>query len=137
MDTFFLFFYQNIIAFTLLILCLIALIIYEGKKGGTKVDPAEATRLINREGAVVVDLRPSEEFSTGHITGSLNVSAEKLEQQLNSIKHSKEAPLILVCKTGNNSKVVGGSLLRAGYSNVNLISGGMMTWQGSGLPLSK
>ena len=137
MDTFFLFFYQNIIAFTLLILCLIALIIYEGKKGGTKVDPVEATRLINREGAVVVDLRPSEEFSTGHITGSLNVSAEKLEQQLNSIKHSKEAPLILVCKTGNNSKVVGGSLLRAGYSNVNLISGGMMTWQGSGLPLSK
>ena len=137
MDTFFLFFYQNIIAFTLLILCLIALIIYEGKKGGTKVDPVEATRLINREGAVVVDLRASEEFSTGHITGSLNVSAEKLEQQLNSIKHSKEAPLILVCKTGNNSKTVGGSLLRAGYSNVNLISGGMMTWQGSGLPLSK
>ena len=137
MDTFFLFFYQNIIAFTLLILCLIALIIYEGKKGGTKVDPVEATRLINREGAVVVDLRPSEEFSTGHITGSLNVSAEKLEQQLNSIKHSKEAPLILVCKTGNNSKTVGGSLLRAGYSNVNLISGGMTTWQGSGLPLSK
>ena len=137
MDTFFLFFYQNIIAFTLLILCLIALIIYEGKKGGTKVDPVEATRLINREGAVVVDLRPSEEFSTGHITGSINISAEKLEQQLNSMKHSKEAPLILVCKTGNNSKVVGGSLLRAGYSNVNLISGGMMTWQGSGLPLSK
>jgi len=137
MDTFFLFFYQNIIAFTLLILCLIALIIYEGKKGGTKVDPVEATRLINREGAVVVDLRPSEEFSTGHITGSINISAEKLEQQLNSMKHSKEAPLILVCKTGNNSKTVGGSLLRAGYSNVNLISGGMTTWQGSGLPLSK
>tara|TARA_B100001013_G_scaffold152580_1_gene90738 strand:+ start:2151 stop:2564 length:414 start_codon:yes stop_codon:yes gene_type:complete len=137
MDTFFLFFYQNIIAFTLLILCLIALIIYEGKKGGTKVDPVEATRLINREGAVVVDLRASEEFSTGHITGSINISAEKLEQQLNSIKHSKEAPLILVCKTGNNSKTVGGSLLRAGYSNVNLISGGMTTWQGSGLPLSK
>ena len=137
MDTFFLFFYQNIIAFTLLILCLIALIIYEGKKGGTKVDPVEATRLINREGAVVVDLRASEEFSTGHITGSINISAEKLEQQLNSMKHSKEAPLILVCKTGNNSKVVGGSLLRAGFSNVNLISGGMMTWQGSGLPLSK
>ena len=137
MDTFFLFFYQNIIAFTLLILCLIALIIYEGKKGGTKVDPVEATRLINREGAVVVDLRASEEFSTGHITGSINISAEKLEQQLNSMKHSKEAPLILVCKTGNNSKTVGGSLLRAGYSNVNLISGGMTTWQGSGLPLSK
>ena len=76
-------------------------------------------------------------FQTGHITGSINISAEKLEQQLNSMKHSKEAPLILVCKTGNNSKTVGGSLLRAGYSNVNLISGGMTTWQGSGLPLSK
>tara|TARA_B100001013_G_C24540799_1_gene414590 strand:+ start:252 stop:668 length:417 start_codon:yes stop_codon:yes gene_type:complete len=137
MDTFFLFVSQNFIAFSLLVLCLISLVIYESKKGGKKVEPSEATRLINKEGAVVFDLRTSEEFSAGHIAGSLNISPEKTEQQLITLNHSKEKPVVLVCKTGNNSKGVGSFLLKAGYLNVNVVSGGMIAWQGNGMPLSK
>ena len=137
MDTFFIFISQNILAFSLLLLCLVILIFYEGKKGGNKLDPAQATKLINKEGAVILDLRSLEEFSSGHIAGSINTSPEKIDQQLSFLKHPKEKPLILVCKTGNNSKGVGGSLLKAGYINVNVISGGLMTWQNSGMPLSK
>ena len=77
MDTFFLFVSQNFIAFLLLALCLISLVVYESKKGGKKVEPSEATRLINKEGAVVFDLRTSEEFSAGHIAGSVNILPEK------------------------------------------------------------
>lgn len=137
MDTLFLFIAENLLAFALLVMCLVALIIYESRKGGTKLDPAQATRLINKEGAVVVDLRTPEEFSTGHITGSLNISPESVEQQLVSLNHPQEKPLILICKTGNSSKGTGALLVKAGYLNVNRISGGITTWQGSGLPLSK
>ena len=137
MDTFFIFISQNLVAFTLLVLCLISLVIYESRKGGKKVDSSEATRLINKEGAVVFDFRTSEEFSVGHIAGSLNTSPEKVEQQLISLTHPKEKPILLVCKTGNNSKGVGVSLMKLGYLNVNIVSGGMMTWQGNGMPLSK
>ena len=76
MDTLFLFIYENLLAFSLLIVCLAALIIYESKKGGTKLDPTQATRLINKDGAVVIDLRTQEEFSNGHIAGSINISPD-------------------------------------------------------------
>ncbi|MCH2263341.1 MAG: rhodanese-like domain-containing protein [SAR86 cluster bacterium] len=137
MDTFFLFISQNLIAVALLLFTIVALIIYEGRKGGTKLDPTQATRMMNKEGALVVDLRPLTEFSSGHIAGSINVQPDKVEQHLVSIKHSKETPVILVCKTGSNSKGTGGSLVKAGYLKVNVINGGMMTWESNGMPLSK
>ena len=137
MNTFFLFISQNFIAVTLLLLSLIALIVYEGRKGGKKLSPSEATRKINKEEALVVDLRPSQEFSSGHIAGSINVQVDKLEQHLTTKKHSKEIPVILVCKTGVASKKSGVSLIKAGYLDVNVVSGGMMTWEGNGMPLSK
>ena len=89
MDTLFLFIYENLLAFSLLIVCLAALIIYESKKGGTKLDPTQATRLINKDGAVVIDLRTQEEFSNGHIAGSINISPDLVEQQLNSFIEAK------------------------------------------------
>ena len=137
MDTFFLFISQNLIAVALLLFTIVALIIYEGRKGGTKLDPTQATRMMNKEGALVVDLRPLTEFSSGHIAGSINVQPDKVKQHLFSIKHSKETPVILVCKTGSNSKGTGGSLVKAGYLKVNVINGGMMTWESNGMPLSK
>ena len=78
-----------------------------------------------------------DEYSSGHIAGSINVQADKLEQHLLSSKHPKESPIILVCKTGSSSKSEGINLINGGYLDVNVINGGIMTWQGSGLPLSK
>ena len=137
MNTFFLFISQNFIAVTLLLLSLIALIVYEGRKGGKKLSPGEATRKINKENALVVDLRSSQEFSSGHIAGSINVQEDKLEQHLITKRHSKKTPVVLVCKTGAASKKSGISLIKAGYLDINVVSGGMMTWEGNGMPLSK
>ena len=137
MNTFFLFISQNFIAVTLLLLSLIALIVYEGRKGGKKLSPGEATRKINKENALVVDLKSSQEFSSGHIAGSINVQEDKLEQHLITKRHSKETPVVLVCKTGVASKKSGISLMKAGYLDINVVSGGMMTWEGNGMPLSK
>ena len=137
MNTFFLFISQNFIAVTLLLLSLIALIVYEGRKGGKKLSPGEATRKINKENALVVDLRSSQEFSSGHIAGSINVQEDKLEQHLITKRHSKATPVVLVCKTGVSSKKSGISLIKAGYLDIIVVSGGMMTWEGNGMPLSK
>ena len=137
MNTFFLFISQNFIAVTLLLLSIIALIVYEGRKGGKKLSPSEATRKINHEGALVVDLRLSQEFSSGRIAGSINMQEDQLEQQLTTKRHPKETPIILVCRTGANSKKSGISLLKLGYLDVNMIGGGMMSWEGNGMPLSK
>ena len=137
MNTFFLFISQNFIAVTMLLLSILALIVYEGRKGGKKLSPSEATRKINKEEAVVLDLRPSQEFYSGHIAGSINMQEDKLEQHLTTKRHPKETPIILVCRTGMNSKKSGISLIKLGYLDVNIIGGGMMSWEGNGMPLAK
>ena len=137
MDTFFLFVTENFVAFSLLLLCIFILIIYEGRKGGRRIDTNEVTRLINKEEAIVIDIRSSNEFSSGHITNAINIQPNKIDQQIDAIKAPKESPIILVCKTGNNSRVVGSKLQKNGFQNVNIISGGMLSWLNQGLPVSK
>ena len=62
---------------------------------------------------------------------------DQLEQYLITKKHPKETPIILVCRTGMSSKKSGNSLIKLGYLDVNLVGGGMMSWEGNGMPLSK
>ena len=133
----YLFVTENFVAFSLLFLCIFILIIYEGRKGGRRIDTNEVTRLINKEEAIVIDIRSSNEFSSGHITNAINIQPNKIDQQIDAIKAPKESPIILVCKTGNNSRVVGNKLQKNGFQNVNIISGGMLSWLNQGLPVSK
>jgi predicted sulfurtransferase len=43
----------------------------ETKKAGKSVNTTEATRMINRENALILDIREQKEFSQGHIAGAL------------------------------------------------------------------
>ena len=42
------------------------------KKGGKKITPQSLIFLANNDDAFVIDLRDSEQFQSGHITGSIN-----------------------------------------------------------------
>ena len=69
MDKFLNFLIDNYIAVLLLFFFIFALIAYESRRGGRRVDTSEATRIINKENALVVDLRTSGEFNAGSISG--------------------------------------------------------------------
>ena len=60
-----------------------------------------AVQLINRERAVVVDVRDPEEFAAGHMTGAKNVPLDQLEAKLATTVKNKGLPLLLVCATGS------------------------------------
>lgn len=57
-------------AFVLLLALLIA---HEASRGGASLSTAQLTALVNKDQAVVIDLRPSKDFAAGHIVGSLNI----------------------------------------------------------------
>ncbi len=137
MDKFLVFLTDNIIAVGLLFLSLFALIIYEGRKGGKRIDSSEATRIINKENAHVVDLRTSGEFNAGSIAGAINLQPDEVDKDNVLFKANEEDPIILVCKMGSSSSAVGGRLMKQGYTNVNILSGGIMNWTQDGLPLIK
>lgn len=122
---------------TALVVLLIALVVTENKRGGQSVSTHEATKLINREKAVVLDLRPQAEFKSGHIVDALNIPYTSLSGHLTELEKYKDRPIILVCKMGQHSGAAAKILMKAGYNQVTRMAGGMAEWGSSNLPVVK
>lgn len=116
---------------------LIALIFNETKGGPKGLSPASATTMINNDDALILDIRTEKEFQTGHITGAMNIPAAKIKDSLNRLEKHKDAPIIVVCKSGVNSGPSAKELTKAGFAKVFKLQGGVSEWQASNLPLVK
>jgi len=121
---------------TLFLVLLAGLILTESKRGGEAVEINEATRLINREGAAILDLRSEAEYKAGHIVGALNIPFTRLKDNLQDLEKYKSNPIILVCKMGQHSGSAGKLLRQAGFE-VRRLSGGMSQWESANLPLER
>lgn len=105
--------------------------------GGASVGTLEATQLINREDAVVLDVRNAEEFGRGHILGARNVPLAELEKRADDLAKFKARPVIVACESGNRSLGAAATLRRLGFERVYNLAGGYAAWQQAGLPIEK
>lgn len=130
---------NNLLLFTLLgvILALLAWNLSGGLGGAQAVEPGEATRLINREDARVLDIRPAAEYEQGHILNAIHVPAGELEQRLKQLDKHRQRPVIVVCRSGATSTGACATLAKAGFEKVYSLKGGIMAWQNANLPLTK
>ena len=103
---------------------------------GPGVSTARATHLINREDALVVDVREPGEFGAGHILGAKNVPLARVGAAPELAKR-KDKPLILYCDTGDRASKAAAELRKQGFANVVTLSGGLPGWQQAGLPVEK
>lgn len=105
--------------------------------GGPYVNTTEATRLINREDALVIDVREPAEYAKGRMLGAKNIPLEQLGSRLGELEKHKSKPLILACDSGRRSGDAV-SLLRAkGFDKAFNLAGGFNGWQQTGLPVEK
>lgn len=116
---------------------LVAFTINEGKQGGAAITPTNLVTLVNREGAVIVDIRDTKEFSSGHIAGAVNVPFSSLDSRVGELEPYKEKPVVLVCKMGQHAGAFGRKLKAQGFENVRRLSGGMAEWSANSLPVIK
>ena len=104
--------------------------------GGPWVSTAEATHLMNREDALVVDVREPGEYGAGHILGAKNFPLQRLDGSGELLKR-KDKPLIVYCDSGDRASKAASALRRLGFSRVVNLSGGLPAWQQAGLPVEK
>ena len=104
--------------------------------GGPWVSTAEATHLMNREDALVVDVREPGEYGAGHILGAKNFPLHRLDGSGELLKR-KDKPLIVYCDSGDRASKAASALRRLGFSRVVSLSGGLPAWQQAGLPVEK
>lgn len=106
--------------------------------GGPSVSPSQATQLINREDAVVLDVREPGEYGAGHILGARNVPFSRIDSGGAELAGKrKDRPVILCCESGNRSARAAALLKAQGYTRVLNLSGGIAAWQQAGLPVEK
>ena len=106
-------------------------------RGFKSLRPAELTGLINRENALVVDLRPIADFDKGHIPGAKNVQMSQFDPENKKLAAAKALPVVLVCKTGVTANGAAKRLKKAGFEQVYVLEGGIGAWQQADLPLAK
>lgn len=98
----------------------------------------EVTMLMNKQDAVVIDIRSQNEFKKGHILGAKLVPAEKVNKgDFSALENSKDKPIIVVCAMGMTAKRTAAQMLKAGFSQVSVLKGGMNAWQSANLPVAK
>lgn len=89
------------------------------------------------DGVRLVDVREPHEFvgELGHVPGSELVPMQSVLAQ--AMSWDREAPLLLVCRSGGRSGMVAQALTRAGFARVMNLAGGMLAWNAAGLAVEK
>ena len=111
--------------------------LFRRSAGGPWVTPAQATHLLNREDALVVDVRDPGEYAAGHILGAKNVPLARIDERAADLGKRKDRPLILYCDTANRSGKALSALKKQGFTRVANLNGGLGAWQQAGLPVEK
>jgi rhodanese-related sulfurtransferase len=105
--------------------------------GGPWVNTLQATQMMNRDDALVVDLRPAADYAKGHILGARNIPLAELARRANELDKHKAKPLIVHCGDGNRAGGGVALLRKGGFANVVNLTGGYAAWQQAGLPVEK
>ena len=107
------------------------------RKGGNRVDTSEAVMKINREDAVVIDVREDSEVANGRIPNARHIPLGQLASRLGELEKHKGKPIIVACRSGHRSAGACGILTKNGFENVFNLSGGMIAWEQANLPVEK
>jgi len=124
------------IAFAGIVVALIMNIYKTSTAKYKEISPAQLTQFINRDEGVVIDIRTKDEFKQGHITGAVHVLPSEIKSDsVPSLEKYKESPITVVCKSGQAAVENANLLAKAGYENVYLLKGGILSWSDAKMPL--
>ncbi len=94
----------------------------------------EAAREEIANGAKLIDVREQNEWDESHIDAAVHVPQGELVERLDEVAPDTSERLLLHCRTDNRSAKMAAELASLGYDNVAVVEGGIVAWEGAGLP---
>lgn len=89
--------------------------------------PAEAFKVWQSKGAVLLDVRSEAEYKEKHVRESINLPLDQLAGNISKIPHDK--PVLVICRSGRRSFAAVSFLEQQDFDNVFNICGGILAWQ--------
>jgi rhodanese-related sulfurtransferase len=124
----------------ILFLSILALMLFQvpvqAEEVAASISPADLNaRVSEGTGPLVVDVRTSEEFRSGHIPGAINIPHDRIVDHIGELQ--SEHGVALYCMVGVRARLGEHALQEAGLKGVLHIEGGLSAWQASGLPVER
>jgi len=126
---------ENLVKNILIAVAILAVVLFLPRfvatvRRGPSIDIKELKRRLDQQETLVLDVRTKNEFiNDGHIEQALNIPVEELEQQLDKIESYQDKSISIICRTDKRSAVAANLLLKHGYQDVRVVSGGMTDWK--------
>ena len=131
---FFIFVSEQWVMVSVLLMLIYLFAFTEQKKAGKQISVHDVTSLINSEEGVLVDIRDSKEYESGHIANALNIPLAKLDTRMVELEKHRDKTVVLVDKLGQHSASAGRKLRVSGFE-VRRLQGGMGEWRSQSLPV--
>jgi rhodanese-related sulfurtransferase len=106
-------------------------------RGYKALTPAGLTQLVNRENALLIDVSNMQDFEKGHIPGAKQVAMSQFDPEQKDLAKVKDAPVAIYCRTGQTSGQAAQRLVKAGFTKVFWLDGGLSAWTSAQLPLAR
>ena len=103
------------------------------RRFGPMVSSEQAVSLINKQNALVVDVRAQKDFKRVRIANSVNIPANEIQNRLGEL--SKDRTIIVVDNSGNMSAAASKLLRGVGFTKVYVLASGLVGWLRDKLPL--
>jgi rhodanese-related sulfurtransferase len=98
--------------------------------------PTGAVALLNDDETIVIDVREPHEYAKGHIENARHISLGRLDEKLYELSPHKTTPIIVTCQQGTRSSHACKKLVKAGFTQVYDMKGGMLAWEDLKLPVT-
>ena len=122
-----------------LVLVSIVVVLYEMRaqsEGRASVSPQDMVRLMN-QGALLIDLRPLEQYTAGHVGGARQMSGDQILQASDTLKKYKEKAVVVYDDSGSLSAAAVRQLAAQGFTKAFNLRGGLSAWRTENLPLTR
>ena len=121
------------------VVALVVVFIFESRMRGVaqfSVSSQDLIRLMN-QGALVLDIRKSEEFAQGHVNGAKHLASDQILNAGENFKRFKEKPVVVYCDSGSLAAAAVRQLNEQGFTKAFTLRGGFAGWRAENLPVAK
>ena len=89
-------------------------------------------QLIEKGDGIIIDVRTSQEFNSGHIIDATNIDfySKDFTDKLKIVR--KDVPIYVYCRSGGRSSSAADKMEKLGFTKVYNMLGGIGSWQSEG-----
>jgi rhodanese-related sulfurtransferase len=97
----------------------------------------DATRMINTENPIVLDIREPKEYTGAQLPNAMHVPLSQLKDRGRELAKHVARPVIVYCDRGLRGGAAASALAKLGFTRVQSLRGGLRAWREAGLPVQK